>query len=136
MGPGTDEAEVRADADRGGETGLGQAPQPRGLCNSDGMFEGGGKLGTAFLGAVRCRSEVGIRWKELAETSAGAITATLLVSNLEIDRLEQICCLSGDPRIRPRRICSICLRPMNQRRSAVKFRILVGFLLYAAKRLE
>ena len=42
---------------------------------ADGLFEGGGVLGLAFLGAARCCDEVGIRWKGLAGTSAGAITA-------------------------------------------------------------
>src|SRR3954467_7442861 len=66
-------------------------PSPEaGVFYSDGVFEGGGVLGIAFLGAVRCCSEVGIRWKGLAGTSAGAITAALLASNLDIDRLERI----------------------------------------------
>jgi NTE family protein len=61
-----------------------------GVYFSDGVFEGGGVLGIAFLGAARCCSDLGIRWKGLAGTSAGAITASLLASNLTIDRLEQI----------------------------------------------
>jgi NTE family protein len=66
-------------------------PSPEaGVYFSDGVFEGGGVLGIAFLGAARCCSDLGIRWKGLAGTSAGAITASLLASELKIDRLEQI----------------------------------------------
>lgn|GEM_PF-5567981 len=61
-----------------------------GVFFADGVFEGGGVLGIAFLGAARCCSDLGIRWKGLAGTSAGAITASLLASDLTIDRLEQI----------------------------------------------
>jgi NTE family protein len=65
-------------------------PSPgEGVYFADGVFEGGGVLGTAFLGAVRCCSEVGIRWKGLAGTSAGAITAALLAADLSVDDLEQ-----------------------------------------------
>lgn len=58
--------------------------------DADAVFEGGGVLGTAFLGAARLCSEVGIRWHGLAGTSAGAITASLLAADLNIDQLEQI----------------------------------------------
>src|SRR4051794_3746171 len=61
-----------------------------GVFFADGVFEGGGVLGIAFLGAARCCSDLGIRWKGLAGTSAGAITASLLASSLTIDRLEGI----------------------------------------------
>ena len=57
---------------------------------ADGLFEGGGVLGLAFLGAARCCDEVGIRWKGLAGTSAGAITAALLAAvanNGDLERL-------------------------------------------------
>jgi NTE family protein len=58
--------------------------------DADAVFEGGGVLGTAFLGAARCCADIGIRWHALAGTSAGAITATLLAADLTIDQLEQI----------------------------------------------
>lgn len=61
-----------------------------GVFFADGVFEGGGVLGIAFLGAARCCSDLGVRWKGLAGTSAGAITASLLASGLTMDRLEQI----------------------------------------------
>jgi NTE family protein len=64
-------------------------PSPEaGVYFADGVFEGGGVLGVAFLGAARCCSDLGVRWKGLAGTSAGAITASLLASDLSIDRLE------------------------------------------------
>lgn len=65
------------------------SPEP-GVFFADGVFEGGGVLGIAFLGAARCCSDLGLRWKGLAGTSAGAITASLLASDLSIDRLEQV----------------------------------------------
>src|SRR5689334_14699163 len=61
-----------------------------GIYFADGVFEGGGVLGIAFLGAARRCNDLGIRWKGLAGTSAGAITASLLASDLTIDRLEQL----------------------------------------------
>ncbi len=59
-----------------------------GLYPADAVFEGGGVLGTAFLGAVRCCADVGIRWNGLAGTSAGSITAALLAADISIDQLE------------------------------------------------
>jgi NTE family protein len=60
------------------------------LYDADAVFEGGGVLGTAFLGAVRCCHDLGLRWHALAGTSAGAISATLLAADLPIDQLEHI----------------------------------------------
>jgi NTE family protein len=56
----------------------------------DGVFEGGGVRGIAFLGALRCFADVGVRWRKVAGTSAGAITAALVAANFPIDDLEQI----------------------------------------------
>jgi NTE family protein len=61
-----------------------------GVYFADGVFEGGGVLGIAFLGAARCCNDLGIRWKGLAGTSAGAITASLLASDMKTDQLEQL----------------------------------------------
>ena len=61
-----------------------------GLFDADAVFEGGGVLGTAFLGAVRVCHEIGIKWHALAGTSAGAITATLLATDMNVDQLESI----------------------------------------------
>ncbi len=59
-----------------------------GVYYADGIFEGGGVLGIAFLGAARVCSELGLRWKGLAGTSAGAITAALLAASSSDDALE------------------------------------------------
>lgn len=64
------------------------SPEP-GVYFADGVFEGGGVLGTAFLGAARCCDELGIRWKGLAGTSAGAITAATLAADVPIADLEE-----------------------------------------------
>lgn len=56
----------------------------------DGVFEGGGVRGIAFLGALRCFSDVGVDWRKVAGTSAGAITAALVAARFPIHELEQI----------------------------------------------
>ncbi|MBW3584307.1 MAG: patatin-like phospholipase family protein [Cyanobacteria bacterium 0813] len=65
-------------------------PDENGEIYADGVFEGGGVRGVAFLGALRCCSDLGIRWRKLAGTSAGAITAAVLATDLSIDDLEEI----------------------------------------------
>jgi NTE family protein len=55
----------------------------------DAVFEGGGVKGTAFLGALRCFADVGIRFRKVAGTSAGAITAAVLAAGFSIDEMEQ-----------------------------------------------
>lgn len=57
---------------------------------ADAIFEGGGVRGLAFLGALRCCNDLGIRWRKLAGTSAGAITAAVLATDLSMDDLEQL----------------------------------------------
>lgn len=66
------------------------AADGKGGLYADGVFEGGGVLGLAFLGAARCCAELGIRWKGLAGTSAGAITASLLAALENNDDLERL----------------------------------------------
>lgn len=56
----------------------------------DGVFEGGGVRGIAFLGALRCMADLGFRWRKVAGTSAGAITAALVAANCSIESLEEI----------------------------------------------
>ena len=65
-------------------------PDEKGEIYADGVFEGGGVRGVAFLGALRCCSDLGIRWRKLAGTSAGAITAAVLATDLSIDDLEEL----------------------------------------------
>lgn len=56
---------------------------------ADAVFEGGGIRGLAFLGALRCFSDLGIRWKNLAGSSAGALTAAFVAAGFSVDELEQ-----------------------------------------------
>ncbi len=65
-------------------------PNEEGIRYADAIFEGGGVRGIAFLGALRCCHDLGLRWKKLAGTSAGAITAALLAADVNIDWLEKI----------------------------------------------
>jgi len=65
-------------------------PDKDGQIYADAIFEGGGVRGVAFLGALRCCNDLGIRWRKLAGTSAGAITAAVLATDLSMDDLEEL----------------------------------------------
>ena len=54
-----------------------------------GVFNGGGPKGAAFAGAIR-EVESSIRWKSVAGTSAGAITACLLAAGYDGKTIEHI----------------------------------------------
>ena len=81
---------VTPDDVRRAEANMAPLARAGGFFDADAVFEGGGVLGTAFLGAVRVCDEIGLRWHGLAGTSAGAITAALVASDLNIDQLEQV----------------------------------------------
>ena len=58
---------------------------------ADGVFEGGGVKGIAFVGALEAARERGIeRWVNVSGTSAGAIIASLLAVGYEPTRLRAI----------------------------------------------
>jgi NTE family protein len=58
---------------------------------ADGVFEGGGVKGIAFVGALEAARDHGIeRWENLAGTSAGAIIASLLAVGYEPDQMRRI----------------------------------------------
>lgn len=51
---------------------------------ADGVFEGGGVKGVAFAGALQAAEQAGVReWVNVAGTSAGAISAALLVAGYD-----------------------------------------------------
>lgn len=56
----------------------------------DAVFEGGGVKGTAFLGALRCFDDAGIKFRKVAGTSAGAITAAMVAAGFTLNELEDI----------------------------------------------
>jgi NTE family protein len=59
--------------------------------SADGVFEGGGVKGIAFVGALEAAEEFGIaRWVNVAGTSAGAIVASLLAMGESPSRLRGI----------------------------------------------
>jgi NTE family protein len=59
--------------------------------SADGVFEGGGVKGIAFVGALEAAREKGIeRWVNVAGTSAGAIIASLLAVGYEPGQLRKI----------------------------------------------
>jgi predicted acylesterase/phospholipase RssA len=55
-----------------------------------GAFQGGGCRAAAYAGAVRRADEAGVRFTELAGTSAGSIVAALLGAGATPDRLEAL----------------------------------------------
>jgi NTE family protein len=65
-------------------------PDDQGQIYADAIFEGGGVRGVAFLGALRCCADLGLRWRKLAGTSAGAITAAFVAADFSMDELEKI----------------------------------------------
>jgi NTE family protein len=56
----------------------------------DSVFQGGGVRGFAFLGALRCLDDAGIRIRKVAGTSAGAITAAAVATKATSDELESL----------------------------------------------
>ncbi|MGL5509285.1 MAG: patatin-like phospholipase family protein, partial [Microcoleaceae cyanobacterium] len=69
---------------------ISKMPPPDALGNiyADGVFEGGGIRGLSFLGALRCCHDLGLEWRKLAGTSAGAITAAFLATDLPFETME------------------------------------------------
>jgi NTE family protein len=45
----------------------------------DGVFEGGGIKGLAYLGAIEVMEEAGYQWNRIARTSAGSIVAVNII---------------------------------------------------------
>jgi NTE family protein len=58
----------------------------------DGVFEGGGVKGVALIGALKRLDEEGVRFKRVAGTSAGAITAALYAAGYSINEIKDIIC--------------------------------------------
>lgn len=58
--------------------------------NIDGVFEGGGVKGIAFVGGVCCLEEKGYKFSRMAGTSAGAILASLLAVGYTGEELKTI----------------------------------------------
>ncbi|MCX7951732.1 MAG: patatin-like phospholipase family protein [Clostridiales bacterium] len=56
----------------------------------DGVFEGGGVKGVAFIGAIKCLEDNGYKFKKVAGTSAGAIIAALVSAGYTADEIKQI----------------------------------------------
>ena len=49
----------------------------------DGVFEGGGALGAAYIGALRALHDSGLWFARIAGNSAGAITASMVAVTAE-----------------------------------------------------
>ncbi len=68
----------------------GRVSTPNGL--ADAVFEGGGAKGIGHIGALAYAESIGIRWVNVAGTSAGAITAALVAAGYaagEVDGIMQ-----------------------------------------------
>ncbi len=58
---------------------------------ADGVFEGGGVKGIAFVGALQAAADAGItEWVNVAGTSAGAIVAALLAADYDATGLDEL----------------------------------------------
>jgi NTE family protein len=66
----------------------GRKVSPNGL--ADGVFEGGGVKGIAHVGALAYAEEIGLRFVNVAGTSAGAIIAALIAANYRALEIVQI----------------------------------------------
>lgn len=66
----------------------GRTVSPNGL--ADGVFEGGGMKGIGHVGALSYAEEIGLRFVNVAGTSAGAIIASLVAANYTAREIVQI----------------------------------------------
>lgn len=66
----------------------GKVITPNGL--ADAVFEGGGAKGFGQVGALAFAEEIGIRWVNIAGTSAGAIVASLLAAGYTPTEITEI----------------------------------------------
>jgi len=57
---------------------------------ADGVFEGGGVKGIAFVGALQAFEEAGYRWQNVAGTSAGAVASALIAAGYTAAELREI----------------------------------------------
>jgi len=57
---------------------------------ADGVFEGGGVKGIAFVGALQAFEEAGFRWQNVAGTSAGAVASALVAAGYTAAELREI----------------------------------------------
>jgi NTE family protein len=57
---------------------------------ADGVFEGGGVKGIAFVGALQAFEEAGLRWQNVAGTSAGAVASALIAAGYTAAELREI----------------------------------------------
>ncbi len=74
----------------------GMSPTPESAIPSDasprlvnGVFKGGGAKGIAYAGALRALHERGLWFGSVAGASAGAITASLIASGMDLESLEE-----------------------------------------------
>jgi NTE family protein len=57
---------------------------------ADGVFEGGGVKGIAFVGALQAFEEAGYHWQNIAGTSAGAVASALIAAGYTAAELREI----------------------------------------------
>jgi NTE family protein len=57
---------------------------------ADGVFEGGGVKGIAFVGALQAFEEAGFHWQNVAGTSAGAVASALIAAGYTAAELREI----------------------------------------------
>lgn len=57
----------------------------------DGVFEGGGALGAAYIGALRALHDSGLWFARVAGNSAGAITASMVAAGFTAPEIQWLC---------------------------------------------
>jgi NTE family protein len=80
---------------------------------ADGVFEGGGVKGIAFVGALSVAREYVTEWKSVAGTSAGAITAAMLAAGYEPEIIRGMLSGKGIPGV----VKPVRLSDLPQRRA-------------------
>jgi len=63
----------------------------------DAVFEGGGALGAAYVGALRCLHDQGIKFARVAGNSAGSITAAFIAAGFTAEEMQWLTSNFNDP---------------------------------------
>ena len=80
----------------------------RELMSVDGVFEGGGALGTAYLGGLRALHDNGVWFKRVAGNSAGAITAAMIAVGFTAPEIQWLSSgFSNPPPLNPDTLSSV-----------------------------
>ncbi|HEX8472417.1 MAG TPA: patatin-like phospholipase family protein [Pyrinomonadaceae bacterium] len=74
-------------------------PLPTPALKVDGILEGGGTLGTAYVGAMLALARNGVWFQRVIGNSAGAITASLVAAGYDANEIDWLCAPQGMRRL-------------------------------------